>query len=98
VVRVEIDLDGESRDLRPGMRFRGEVETAREPGVLQISLDAVFARPGGPVAWRCGWLGCHEVGLELGRRSGRRVEVLRGLDEGDEVSSDDLALERRPGA
>ena len=98
VVRVEIELDEEASGLRPGMRFRGEIETVREPDVLQLPLDAVFRRPGGPVAWRCGLLGCREVRLELGRRSGPQVEILSGLEAGDSVAREDLALARRSGA
>jgi multidrug efflux pump subunit AcrA (membrane-fusion protein) len=98
VVRVEIELDAEHTGLRPGMRFRGEIETAREAGVLQLPLDAVFHRTEGPVAWRCGWRGCRETRLELGRRNGTRVEVLSGLAPGDAVAREDLALAGRSGA
>lgn len=91
VVRVEIDIEEGAGDLRPGMRFRGEVETGREADVLQVPLEAVFSRDRGPVAWRCGALGCREASLELGRRSGGRVEVLSGLEDGDSVALLDLA-------
>lgn len=98
VVRVDIELDEKGRDLRPGMRFRGEIETRREPGVLQLPLDAIFSRERGPVVWRCGWSGCHETPVELGRRSGAQVEILEGVEPGDTVAREDLAVVRRSGA
>jgi HlyD family secretion protein len=85
--------------MRPAMRFRGEIETARIPGVLLLPRDAVFLRDSGPVVWvkqRFGWT---EVPVELGRSNRRQVEIEAGLAEGDRVSPVDLArpLEERPG-
>ena len=38
--------------LRPGMRFRGEIETERLPKVVQVPTEAVFVTADGPVAYR----------------------------------------------
>ena len=79
------------------MPFRGEVETARSPGVLLVPREAVFLRANGPVVWARRALGWSETTVTLGRRNRRQVEVLAGLVEGDRLSPVDLALpeERR---
>jgi HlyD family secretion protein len=85
--------------MRPAMRFRGEIETGRIPGVLLLPRDAVFLRDSGPVVWVKRAFGWTEVPVELGRSNRRQVEVVSGLAEGDRVSPVDLArpLEETPG-
>jgi len=77
--------------MRPAMRFRGEIETGRLPGLLLLPRDAVFLRDLGPVVWVKRTLGWREVPVELGRSNRRQVEVVSGLEEGDRVSPVDLA-------
>jgi multidrug efflux pump subunit AcrA (membrane-fusion protein) len=92
VIGVEIALD--HRDpgrLRPGMQFRGRLETDRKSGVLLVPVDAVFPGPEGPVAFRRTTTGHERVALRLGRRSRSQVEILAGLAEGDRVARRDLA-------
>lgn len=87
VVRLEIDLDPvETSILRPGMRFRGRVETERLEDVLQVPAAAVSATPEGPVVYRREALGFEAVRPELGRRGEDAVEVLEGLSGGDRVA------------
>jgi multidrug efflux pump subunit AcrA (membrane-fusion protein) len=76
--------------MRPGMSFRGRIETGRLQKVLLVPLEAVFVRPDGPVAFRRTSVGHELVKLKLGRRNWRAVEVLAGLKEGDRVSRRDL--------
>jgi hypothetical protein len=91
VFKIDITLDKTDPTLmRPAMRFRGEVETARMSGVLLVPRDAVHLRATGPVAFARGWLGWREVAVRLGRGNRRQVEVLEGLREGDLVSLADL--------
>lgn len=87
VVRLEITLDAADPErMRPGMRFRGEVETTRLPAVLVVPSTAVQATAAGPRVFRRGLLGRREaIAAELGRQSGPWIEVLGGLAEGDEV-------------
>jgi HlyD family secretion protein len=91
---IGVDLALERTDpvrMRPGMQFRGRIETGRVAGALVVPLDAVFARPEGPVAFRRTGVGGHEVvPLKLGRRNARHAEVLGGLAEGDRVARRDL--------
>jgi len=86
---VEIEDDGEV-PLRPGMRFRGLVETEVAKDVVIVPAEAVFVTADGPVAYRRTGDGHERVRLEIGRRSASEVEVLEGLEAGDQVSRVDL--------
>lgn len=81
-VRIELEPN-EDVKLRPGMRFRGTVESERVENALLLPLEAVIPTPEGPVVRRAQGLGTEEVLVTLGRRAGNQVEVLGGLDEGD---------------
>jgi len=72
--------------LRPGMQFRGEIETARSHDVVQVASEAVFVGPDGPFVFRANGSALERVAVELGRRSGELVEVRSGLAPGDRVS------------
>ena len=90
--RVDVALEKtDPTFMRPAMRFRGEIETGRIPGVLLVSRDAVFLRDDGPVVWVRRALGWREVKVTLGRSNRKQVEVVAGLAEGDRVSPRDLA-------
>ena len=90
--RVEIALARtDPTFMRPAMRFRGEIETGRIPGVLLVPRDAVFLRDDGPVVWARRALGWREVKVSLGRSNRTQVEIVSGLAEGDRVSPVDLA-------
>lgn len=88
VVRLEIALEPrEGARLRPGMRFRGNVETARIEGALLVPLEAIVVTPEGPVVHRRTRGGLEPVRVTLGRRSTEQVEVTGGLAEGDELEA-----------
>jgi multidrug efflux pump subunit AcrA (membrane-fusion protein) len=94
VYRVELTLEHtDSTFMRPAMRFRGEIVTARFPGCLLVPSEAVFLRAEGPVVWARGRLSWSERAVTLGRRGARMVEVISGLQEGDHISPVDLAVE-----
>ena len=93
--RVEVALaKTDPTFMRPAMRFRGEIETGRIPGVLLVPRDAVFLRDTGPVVWARHALGWREVRVTLGRSNRTQVEVVSGLAPGDRVSPVDLAEPR----
>jgi HlyD family secretion protein len=100
--RVELALEKtDPTFMRPAMRFRGEIETARLPGLLLVPREAVFLRDDRTVVWaRRGWGRWKEVEVTLGRSNDRMVEVVSGLSEGDRVSPADLAApaSETPGA
>ena len=77
--------------MRPAMRFRGDVETSRTPGLLLVPRAVVFLRDSGPVVWARRALRWSEVPVRLGRSSPRQVEIVEGLAEGDRLSPIDLA-------
>jgi hypothetical protein len=86
VARVVIALQAtENVKLRPGMRFRGKIETDHVDDVLIVPLEAIESTPAGPVARRRTAVGSEAVTLELGRRNETHVEVISGLAEGDEI-------------
>ncbi len=92
VVRLEITLDEtDTTRMRPGMRFRGTIETERVAGALSVPKEAVFPGAAGPVVYRRTLLGHEVVPVEVGRRNESRVEIVAGLAEGDRVSRRDLA-------
>lgn len=89
VVKLRIAIDPSAVPLRPGMRFRGEVETEHLRDVVQVPADAVFATPDGPVVYRRAGGGFERVRLGLGRRTATTLEVTAGLAPGDRVSRTD---------
>jgi HlyD family secretion protein len=93
VFKVDVALDRtDPTVMRPAMRFRGEIETGRIPGLLLVPKSAVFLRERGPVVWVRRVLRWTEVPVRLGRGSRRQVEILEGLAEGDRLSPVDLGV------
>jgi multidrug efflux pump subunit AcrA (membrane-fusion protein) len=93
---IGLDLkfaETDAKRMRPGMLFRGRIETERASKVLLIPLEAVFIRPDGPIAFKRTRTGFERVKLTLGRRSTRYAEILGGLSEGDFFARRDLERE-----
>jgi multidrug resistance efflux pump len=88
VIKVKLSIDSaDGVPLRPGMRFRAEVETERIANVVLVPADAVFVTPEGPVAYRAtGDGGVSRVKLAVGKRNATAIEVKAGLAPGDRVS------------
>jgi multidrug efflux pump subunit AcrA (membrane-fusion protein) len=87
VVKLEIALDEtEELELRPGMRFRGVVETERITDVLVVPIDAVFATSDGAFVYKQDGSKAVPTDVKLGRRGARRVEIVSGLQVGDRVA------------
>jgi HlyD family secretion protein len=94
VIGVEIKLDRtDTSRMRPGMMFRGRLETGRLAGRVLAPLAAVFPRAEGPVVFRKSGTGWKRVQVELGRRSRTEVEVTRGLQPGDRLARRDPEAE-----
>lgn len=95
VVRLEIALNGvDSERMRPGMRFRGSVEVERVASALVIPLHAVVPTPEGAFVTVRTSFGRRQVEPRLGRRNGEWVEVLGGLEAGQQVLADAAARHR----
>lgn len=87
VVKLKLKVDAPPNvPLRPGMRFRGEVETERLAAVVQVPAEAVFVTPDGPVAYKASGDRVTKVKLVLGKRNATAIEVKSGLAPGDRVS------------
>ena len=86
VIKLKVAIDPTKEPLRPGMRFRGQIETEKLPKVVQVPADAVFVTPDGPVAYRDSGGKLERVKLTLGRRNATAIEVKAGLAPGDRVS------------
>lgn len=87
VVRLVVDLERtDPETMRPGMRFRGEVEVARLTDVVTIPLAAVTPTASGPVVEVRRLGGWRTVPVELGERNRTHVEVRSGLAPGDRVA------------
>lgn len=83
VAVLQIDLeDNPTLQLRPGMRFRGKIETERRADVLLVPLSALRYTAEGTVAYRRDGV---SVVVELGAHDETHAEVVSGLAEGDEV-------------
>ena len=91
IVKVQISIDPSQKvPLRPGMRFRGEVETQRLANIIQVPAEAVFVTPEGPVAYRADG---SRVKLKVGKRNATAIEILEGLKPGDRISRVDPTRE-----
>ena len=90
VVRLDVDLDHtDERRMRPGMRFRGEIEIERIEDALLVPIEAIFRGEDGPTVYRKTLVGYSRVPVRLGKRNDKTVEVLEGLDDGDRISTVD---------
>jgi multidrug resistance efflux pump len=98
VVKLVIAVDAtDPRKMRPGMRFRGTIETGRVEKALLVPADSVFPTADGPVAFRKTALGYDRVELKLGGRNEASVEVTAGLEAGDRVARRNLDDAARSG-
>ena len=82
VARVGFAIDTHDPSLRPGMRFRADIETARIADVVQVPATAVIVTADGAVAERADG---ERVPVVLGRRSHDVIEIVSGLTAGDRV-------------
>ncbi len=86
VARVEVELEVNSAEvMRPGMRFRGDVEVDRRENVVLVPAQAVMVTRDGPVVRVLRGDDSVAVEIEAGARNDLLVEVLSGLDEGERV-------------
>lgn len=91
VMKVDIALDKtDPRTMRPGMRFRGTIETGRVRAAVLVPIDAVFPTSEGPVVYRKTALGYERTVVTLGPRNESSVAIQSGLSAGDEVARRDL--------
>lgn len=86
ILPIVIELDAtDSERMRPGMRFKGEVELSRIRGVALLPHDAIFETAEGPVVYRRGLTGWERVAVKLGRQNKEEIEVVSGIKPGERV-------------
>jgi HlyD family secretion protein len=71
--------------MRPAMRFRGRIEIARVPNVLQVPLGAIISTPRGPAVAKLHGRDTTLTAVTLGRRGREAVEITGGIGQGDRV-------------
>ena len=86
IEKLKIAISQTKVPLRPGMRFRGNVEIERVKGAVVVPVECVFVKPDGPVAFRKHGDVFERVKLELGKRSATSIQVVKGLEPGDRVA------------
>jgi HlyD family secretion protein len=87
-IQIKLGRTDPSR-MRPGMQFRGRLESGRVSQALLLPLAAVFPRPEGPVVFRKTTGGWQKLPVKVGPRSRSQVVIASGLSEGDRVLTRD---------
>jgi HlyD family secretion protein len=88
---VTIALDPTATDVRPEMTARADIVLNDRPSALLVPVNAIFDRPDGLVAHVVRAFGVETRAIEIGESDGERVEVTRGLREGDRVTLADAS-------
>jgi RND family efflux transporter MFP subunit len=82
---VYVDLRGGSTSIRAGMYVRGDIDMSTSRA-LTVPQSAVLLREGFSYLYRVGDDNkVTQMKVEIGRRQGDRVEIVRGLDAGVRV-------------
>ena len=85
VFKVDIDLDEDVPDLRPGTSAQVEIELLRLSNVLSVPVAAVFTEQERTCCYRSVNGRVDRAEVKLGHMNDTRVQILSGLTEGDEV-------------
>lgn len=86
---VDVTFDSGDARLRPGMSAQLTVEIERTHNAIVVPASAVFEQSGRPVLYV---LEGHEFTqrvVEVGRKSGDRIMIARGIHEGDRIALKD---------
>lgn len=85
VYTTVIDIEGSHAWLRPGMTASAEIITRRLEDITQIPLQAVFLEDGQTVCYVRTLTGYEKRPVRTGALSAVMVEILEGLQPGEEV-------------
>ncbi len=88
---VEIDLDANQSNFKPGMSAKSEIILGERENVLVVPLQAVNYKDGKTVVRVEGEAGIQEQEVEVGANNERFVEIASGLSEGQVVKLDQTA-------
>lgn len=86
---LEIALDQSDSRLKPGMTAQLTVVVDRIPNAITLPTQALFQKSGQNVAYV--WTGTHfeERPIDVGKRSGDRILIAKGLRSGERVALKD---------
>ncbi len=89
---LEILLDQTDARFKPGITGQVTVVVDRVPDALTIPAQAIFQRSGQNIAYV--WQGSQfeEREIEVGRRSGDKIMIAKGLSSGDQVALRDPTM------
>lgn len=82
-VNVVLDLVEEPKvwaALGDGYRIEAHITVWQRSDVIKVPASSVFRNDGGWAVFRVDGKVAHRVPVEIGRRTGREVEILRGLE------------------
>lgn len=86
--QLTITMDGENRDLRPGMTARVNVSGSKTGDLLYIPIHAVFREGGDAFCFRARGDGRFlKTRISTGRYNEDHVEIVKGLHQGDMISA-----------
>lgn len=84
-VNVVLDLDDPPSGLGDGFRVEARITVWSSDDALHVPASAVFRRDDGWAVYSVREGQARLTAVEVGRRTGRRVQIVEGLQEGDEV-------------
>lgn len=83
---LEAQLDQADPRLKPGMPSQLTIIVERVPGAVVIPAEASFQKSGENIAYVWARSKFDERVVEIGRRSGGRLLILKGLQPGDRIA------------
>jgi len=92
VFDVEVKLLDHDDDLKPGMSASARIILDRKQDVVSVPMEAVFEKGGRPVVYL---KNKKEREIEVGRRNDMGIEVLSGLEGGEEICLLDPTLDEQ---
>ena len=86
---LEIALDQTDTRLRPGMSTSVHVTVDRVPNAIMIPAQSSFQKSGRTVVYVLNGSKFDERAIDVGRRSGDRLLIAKGLEPGEKVALQD---------
>ena len=83
--KVEVALDGENLNLKPGTTAEVQVMIDELDDVLIVPLQAVHAKEGKFFCFKLDGSGFEKISVKLGKDNNSHVEIVEGVSEGDEL-------------
>jgi len=92
VFDVEITINDHDDNLKPGMSSSAKIIIDRIDNLVSVPLEAVFEKEGQTLVYL---KNKKEVEVEVGRRNDMQIEIISGLEGGEEICLIDPTLEEQ---